>query len=364
MEKILNWFNFFKKIKFYLKIFIWIFTIFLVICYKPQKVWKYDKILEYGIIQEKYDEKSSDNDTVQTSTSKQDSEDNTQSKLEELKKKVEEIKKQKEEDEKQTEKIDDSIKNMVTDTFQQTHNASSDLSLDDDFLTRMCKYNQQICNITSFDWDFDTNQKIKYQALIIYLIKNLNTFFGGKHKITDTLYKIRLVKWISDRRGYAGHSTITIDAWLINSNKEFFEVLTHEMWHHIDLWILKGSSNTKSTIYTEFGEEAFALDDPSLIFYKFSRLSEITRSGASSYKDFVTWYGMSDPFEDFAECFNLYINHHSLFVQMKTSSAVLANKYNYIRTYLGDWYIFDGSDLSYKVQQNPYRRPWDSTKIK
>ena len=38
---------------------------------------------------------------------------------------------------------------------------------------------------------------------------------------------------------------------------------------------------------------------------------------------------MNDPFEDFAECHNLYLNHQKLFRFFTQSSDILKDKYNY-----------------------------------
>jgi len=38
---------------------------------------------------------------------------------------------------------------------------------------------------------------------------------------------------------------------------------------------------------------------------------------------------MSDPFEDFAECYNLYLNNKKLFKTMASESTILKNKYNF-----------------------------------
>jgi hypothetical protein len=43
-----------------------------------------------------------------------------------------------------------------------------------------------------------------------------------------------------------------INAGSIKSNKEFLNVLTHELGHIIDLGVLKGQSYKKDKRYTEF----------------------------------------------------------------------------------------------------------------
>jgi len=72
---------------------------------------------------------------------------------------------------------------------------------------------------------------------------------------------------------------------------------------------------------------------------------------------------MSDPFEDFAECFNLYVNHNALFKAMAKRNEILKKKYNFVAS------AFDGnflhayeSEANY-VKDNAGRRPWDTTRI-
>jgi hypothetical protein len=72
---------------------------------------------------------------------------------------------------------------------------------------------------------------------------------------------------------------------------------------------------------------------------------------------------MSDPFEDFAECFNLYVNHNTLFKTMAKNNQILKKKYNFVAS------IFDGNflhanddEMSY-VKGTPNRRPRDTTRI-
>lgn len=64
----------------------------------------------------------------------------------------------------------------------------------------------------------------------------------------------------------------------------------------------------------------FSLDDPSLEYYRYSRESETTRTATSEKSDFCSGYGMTNPFEDFAECHNLYLNNSQLFKKMALES--------------------------------------------
>lgn len=111
-------------------------------------------------------------------------------------------------------------------------------------------------------------------------------------------------------------------------------------------------------MYTEFGNIVFATDDISLKFYALSWDSENIRKSAAVKKDFCSGYGMSDPFEDLAECINLYIHHNALFQKFARQNKILTQKYNFLATLFSNKYLSDGTD---SLDENT--RPRDTTKI-
>ena len=145
-------------------------------------------------------------------------------------------------------------------------------------------------------------------------------------------------------------------------DNEFFQVISHEMWHIIDLWWLQWTNKKKSQIFTEFNKSVFAIDDPSLEYYKYSRSSEKVRKSWMTKEDFCSWYWMSDPFEDFAECHNLYLNHHDYFRQLALNNSTLKGKYNFFSNLYWGKYIND-SEAKYENRENSYR-VWDTTKAR
>jgi hypothetical protein len=100
-----------------------------------------------------------------------------------------------------------------------------------------------------------------------------------------------------------------------------------------------------------------------LKFYNISRNSEKTRKKESSKKDFCSGYGMYDPFEDFSECFNLYLNHNAFFRTAAQKNIKLKSKYNFIAAIFDGNYIKENKiDRSLLVQDTSWR-PWDTTRI-
>jgi hypothetical protein len=153
---------------------------------------------------------------------------------------------------------------------------------------------------------------------------------------------------------------------VINSNNiqddEYIQVLTHELWHIIDLWIIEWSTQIKNSIFTEFDKQVFSINDISLLYYALSRESEKTRKEEVKKEDFCTIYAMSNPFEDFAECINLYLHHNNYFNTIKKSSTILDKKYNFIAQIFNDNYIH--KDLQNWISEAITYRYWDSTKMK
>lgn len=195
---------------------------------------------------------------------------------------------------------------------------------------------------------------------VTYFINDNQT---AKKKIVDTIDKIEIKNNESEKRWYATRDTIVLNIWPTNGLKEFQNLSSHELGHIFDLWVIQGKQSTKSKIFTEGKRAVFATDDPSFFFYKLSRTSESIRKKELIKKDFCSWYGMTDPFEDFSECFNLYINNQSFFKFIASKSKILAKKYNFIATLLQGKYMEKNTEAISLVKENTARRPRDTTKL-
>jgi len=135
------------------------------------------------------------------------------------------------------------------------------------------------------------------------------------------------------------------------------------MGHIIDLWYIQWTNIKKDNNFTEFGKIVFAINDPSIRFYTVSWESEKIRKAEAKKKDFCSGYGMTNPFEDFAECFNLYIHHNILFKEITKNNNQLTQKYNFIASILSGKYIGSNSQEIELLKKNTDRRPRDTTKI-
>lgn len=237
----------------------------------------------------------------------------------------------------------------------ETHWASSVFS-------KLCSKYRNICNKISRKWYFADDDKSSKFAYVTYLLKKLDTNITRGETPSDALVAMLVNQETWARRWTANRDTITINLWWMTYGNEFFQVISHEMWHIVDLGWLQWTSNKKSQLFTEFNKAVFAIDDPSLEFYRYSRASETVRKGWMTKEDFCSWYGMSDPFEDFAECHNLYLNHHDYFRKIAMNNQTVKNKYNFMSNLYG-WKYINDSEAKYENWTNSYR-VWDTTKIR
>ncbi len=240
---------------------------------------------------------------------------------------------------------------LVISAFKKKHFSA----IDKNTYKKLCNYYKWRCSIIEVD-EFSYQKKTYYTALTIYLVIFVNKYLPS---LKETLEYIKIQPEKKWRRWYAWHHSIILNVKKSMDYKQFFEVLTHELWHIVDLWILNWTSIFKSKKFTEFWKKAFAKDDPSLQFYKLCWLSENVKKADSFISDFVSWYWMTDTFEDFAESFNMYINHNRVFRQMASESNILKYKYNFIAKLFKWHYINDDKKFLYKS----HFRPWDSTRF-
>ena len=236
-----------------------------------------------------------------------------------------------------------------------THGTSSVFS-------KICaKYRDACDKITRWGTFTEENKAIKL-AYVAYLLKNLDTNIKRGDAPSKTLVAMLIndKKW--NRRWSANWDTITINLWWMEYDNEFFQVISHEIGHVIDLWWLQWRSNKKSQVFTEFNKQVFSIDDPSLEYYKYSWTSEKNRKSWMTREDFCSGYWMSDPFEDFAECHNLYLNHHDYFHKIALANNTVKNKYNFFSNLYG-WKYINNSEAKYENWSDSYRVR-DTTKLR
>lgn len=256
--------------------------------------------------------------------------------------------------------IDNDLQKQVDLLNDEVHPVASSSSAES--LKNLCLTYPSICDHTRFTTAISTKQRLYYQTLIIYIIKKMSAL---SVPVLDYIDIIEVDSYNAKSRWYSSRDLIHLDVKSIRSYQEFAQVLVHEIGHIVDFDHLIGEPLTdKSDIYTEFWKEIFPLDDPSLVFYEYSRSDEYTRRKNTSYKDFVSWYGLTDPFEDLAESINFYIYYNQIFAKLAKQSDVLLLKYQFVDQLFNGVFISDGlkKQSLFESTKREYR-PYDTTRF-
>ncbi len=158
------------------------------------------------------------------------------------------------------------------------------------------------------------------------------------------------------RRGLGGGSTIILRCTDV-SDKELVSVFVHEMGHVVDTGLYTGNSLYGKSGFMD-GSLPIYNNDLSLRFYKISWLDDKTLRSGAKESNFVSRYGMTDPFEDFAETYNFYILHGKQFKEMAEFDRTLMRKYLFMK-----YYIFKGREYDNDpyTEAQPFTRTYDST---
>ncbi|MEK7523533.1 MAG: putative zinc-binding metallopeptidase [Patescibacteria group bacterium] len=163
------------------------------------------------------------------------------------------------------------------------------------------------------------------------------------------------------RRGLGGNGSIILRCLNV-TDSEFIGVMTHEMGHIVDSNYLKGTDENAESSFKDFDIPVLA-DDASATFYAISWNDETTKKSDSNSLDFVSIYATTDPFEDFAETYAYYRLHGAEFRQLKNSSAMLREKYEFMKleVFGGSEFGFEESDEDATQNFNIWLRNYDVT---
>lgn len=155
---------------------------------------------------------------------------------------------------------------------------------------------------------------------------------------------VLLYKNIWDTRGRMKNWNIHIYNPEGMSDSEFLWVLIHEFAHYYDIYSLKWN----------------AFWDISQEFYDISWSSVTTIKAWLTGDDFVSWYSMTNQYEDFAETYLYFMLHNEEFAYKSLTNSSLQQKYIFMRSYLSSGIDFTLTSFwVWEVQ--PYY--WDVTKI-
>jgi len=137
----------------------------------------------------------------------------------------------------------------------------------------------------------------------------------------------------------------TVHLYNVNNiqQNEIIGVFIHELAHHIDIYTL-----TKKVF-----------QDPSNNFYQVSWENTNTIKSGQKIKDFVSWYAMSNKYEDFAESLTYYVFANEEMREKSKNSFSLKQKYEFFEKTLFKWNEFKQTNFSLDSQKRYY---WDITK--
>lgn len=241
-----------------------------------------------------------------------------------------------------------------------------DESMEEEYRIRyedICQTNQVFCDKITFNGSYTYKDKYMYLASSIYILRFIENNIQIGLPIKNQLSNIVINPAINARRWFANWTTVTLNLWSVSSYVEFMELMSHELGHVVDLWVVKWYSMQKDLLYTEFGNAVFMQDDPSISYYQLSWQNETIRKDTAIVSDFCSSYAMSDPFEDFAECHNLYLNHNAIFKAWAQNNDVMRQKYNFFANLYWWRYLFNTSSDLKKYSATATTRPWDTTKM-
>jgi len=200
----------------------------------------------------------------------------------------------------------------------------------------------------------DKTKEVKYN--FIYSPKNYkNELELLKEKIKNILVKkifneklsflkIHLIKEKVDRRWKMKDKNIILFAAHEYNNDEALAVFIHEFWHYIDLYFLE------KKIFLDVSDK----------FYEISWESTKIKKQDQMVNDFVSWYAMTNKYEDFAESFTYYIIHNRDFLEKSKKSNIIKTKYDFFSNYIFKNKEFFNTKFNKEKLKQYYR---DITKI-
>lgn len=143
--------------------------------------------------------------------------------------------------------------------------------------TFLCDQSSLLCKKTLFNGSFSQQEKADYFGQVGTLVNDMDRITKRGAKLVEVFTQILINQIKGNRRGSSTWTKLTMNLGGLKYKNEFFQVLTHEVGHIMDLGALQGKSKTKHQFFTEFGKAVFAVDDPSLEYYQYSRQSETIR---------------------------------------------------------------------------------------
>jgi hypothetical protein len=146
------------------------------------------------------------------------------------------------------------------------------------------------------------------------------------------------------RRGLSNAKVIYMRC--LQDAEEYLNVLVHEAGHVVDLGYLKGTNSASDTNFDDFGTK-IKTDDPSFKFYNIAWENNTVLRDSVTPTGFASIYGSSDPFEDFAESFMMYVRYGDIFYQIAENNDLIGQKYQFMKSE-----VFNGLEFRDEQAEN------------
>lgn len=171
----------------------------------------------------------------------------------------------------------------------------------------------------------------------------------------DAIKYLILKEEADPTRGLGGQNTMILHTGKL-PDAELLSVFLHEMGHIVDTGLFRGTREGNTTVFND-GQNPVFDNDPSISFYEISWLSGSEKRPGTSSLDFVSGYARSDPFEDFAESYVMYVVHGRQFRSMLANSEQLRKKYTFLKNIVFGMKEYEtGNELS-----DTTKRDYDAT---
>lgn len=174
--------------------------------------------------------------------------------------------------------------------------------------------------------------------------------------LLQNLKKVVIFDDINKPRALAGASSLHLRSDIF-SLPEAEKVIIHETGHLVDLGGLISQDFSEKSGFVDGSLPVFA-DDVSADYYALSWNDTDSWNVDTTIQDFVSRYGATDPFEDFAESFLFYVAHGASFRELAAENAELAKKYDFFKNE-----VFAGEEFDGELIVVTAERPWDATRI-
>lgn len=158
------------------------------------------------------------------------------------------------------------------------------------------------------------------------------------------------------RRGLGGDNTIILRCVGMDE-KELIGVLVHEVGHVVDTGLLETDTTGTATTYLDRGQIVFDTD-PSVPFYSFNWIDSENWLGEKA--DFVSGYARSNPYEEFAESYAMYVLNGQLFKEYADENPTLRGKYDYLKDVVFSGFEYE---LPKTTTKGAFERVYDITRL-